>query len=65
MDTNAMKKSKKNRSWVVTCICEVVKKLVCEGCTEDEARKNPFDYAVDETEVAQNDWRVTEVEENR
>jgi len=43
--------------------CVVTKMVYCEGCTEEEARENPFDWASDENEIDQEDWEVLSVEE--
>lgn len=45
--------------------CTVTKHVYCEGCTQEEARSNPFDHAVDELEIEQVDYKVTDVQENR
>lgn len=49
-------------NWVVRVRCTVIKAIRCEDCTEDEAREDPFDHAVDETEVSQEDWEIESVE---
>lgn len=41
----------KNKSWIVTLNCKVKKSVVCNHCTEEEARKDTFRYAVEETEM--------------
>ena len=48
-------------SFVVTVDCKVRKIVTCEGCTEEQARANPWDYAVDETEIEQMDWEVVAI----
>jgi hypothetical protein len=48
--------------WIVTMKCTVTKSVACENCTEEEARNNPFDFAVNEQEVNQHDWEVKRVE---
>jgi len=50
-------------AYLVRMRCVVIKHVYCEDCDEEEARHNPFDHAVDETEVDQVDWEVTSVEE--
>lgn len=47
--------------WLVRVRCVVVKGVVCEDCTKEEARTNPWDHAVCEEEIEQIDWDVTEV----
>ena len=59
-----MAKAKKG-SWVVQMKCTVTKTVVCEDCTEEDARTDPFEYAIDEQETSQIDYEVTSVEENR
>lgn len=54
----------KKGSWEVIVVCSVRKSIICENCTKEEAEKNPFDYAVDETELEQIDWDVERVKEN-
>ncbi len=44
--------------------CTVTKEVICEGCTEEEARNSPFDHATDETETGMNDWTVDKVAPN-
>lgn len=41
--------------------CVVEKVVTVEGCTEEQARANPWDYAVDEREDCQVDWKVLSV----
>jgi hypothetical protein len=59
-----MSKRKDKGSWIVTMRCTVTKEVVCENCTEEEARDNPFEHAVSEEEMGQEDWEVTHVEPN-
>jgi hypothetical protein len=47
--------------WIVRARCVIVKQIVCENCTEEEARDDPWEHAVDETEIEQIDWDVTQV----
>ena len=47
--------------WIVRVRCVMVKEIVCEDCTKEEARANPWAHAIDETELEQIDWDVTEV----
>ena len=56
---------RKNGSWIVILNCSVTKQVICENCTEHEAEENPFDHAIDETEISQEDWEVLEVKENK
>lgn len=54
----------KSGNWIVKMRCSVEKEVVLANCTEEEARTNPWDYAVEERELGQNDWEVTSVEPN-
>ena len=56
-------KKQQKQQWSVRLRCVVNKEVTCEGCTEEEARTNPWRYAVDEQEIDQSDWEVTSVEE--
>jgi hypothetical protein len=51
------------RNWTVTVECKVQKSVDVENCTEEEARANPWDFAVNEVETDQIDWHVTNVKE--
>lgn len=48
--------------WIVKVECRVIKQIICSDCTEEQAEESPFDYATDEMEVEQIDWRVLDVE---
>jgi len=54
----------KKGNWVVTMICEIKREVYCENCTENEARSEPFKYAVDERDIELTDWRVDCIERN-
>ncbi len=54
----------KKQSWIVTMRVTVEKLIITDECTEAEARDNPWDFAVDEQENQQIDWKVTSVEPN-
>lgn len=58
-------KQPQKSSWIVRMRCEVVKEVVCDDCTEEEAETNPWDHAVEEREQGQYDWTVLDVKENR
>lgn len=58
-----MKKGEKGE-WIVRMKCEVTKEVVCENCTEQEAREEPWEHAISEEELTQIDWKVTQVERN-
>jgi hypothetical protein len=51
-------------TWIVNMTCIVTKEVICEGCTEEDARNNPFDYAVTEEETNQISLEVNSVEPN-
>jgi hypothetical protein len=61
-----MARAKKERkgTFIVTMYCEVTKEVVVEDCTRSEAENNPWEYAVDESEIEQIDWKVTKVVES-
>lgn len=61
-----MKKSQKSQksSWIVRVQETVIKELVCLGCTEDQAKNDPFLYADSENEIGSIDYEVIRVEEN-
>jgi hypothetical protein len=52
---------KKHKQVIVTMRCTVTKEVVCENCTEEEARNAPWDHAVDERELGQEDWEVRSI----
>ncbi len=49
--------------YIVKLRCVVTKQVTYDGCTEDEAEKDPFEFAVDEVEVDQHDWQVIDIQE--
>lgn len=55
---------KKKGNWIVRMKCEVTKDVLVSNCTEDEARKTPWEFATEEIEVEQCDWKVTDVTPN-
>jgi len=55
---------KKKQSWIVTVRCIIIKEIETDNCTAEEARKNPFDHSVNETELEQQDWYVDNIEPN-
>lgn len=52
------------KSWVVKVECTVNREVICENCTESEARENPFDYAISERDIDMPDWDVKSVKPN-
>lgn len=59
------KQSKADSSWVVVMTCTVRKEVVCDGCTEDEARSDPWSHARSESDIEKIDWKVDSVHENK
>lgn len=53
-----MAKKPKKQNFVVRMRCVVYKDVFLENCTEEEAKTNPWDYAVDELETDQIDWQI-------
>lgn len=58
-----MAKKKPKASWEVAMTCTVMKIVICENCTEQQARESPFEHAVDELETGQIDWEVDSVKQ--
>jgi len=56
--------SDEKKNWIVTVECVVKKKLYLEDCTQEQATKEPWDYAVDEEEYEQTDWTFIGCEPN-
>ena len=44
--------------------CVVIKDIVTSDCTKEEAETDPFEYADDENEIEQIDWKVLKVKRN-
>lgn len=51
-------------SWVVRVKCVILKEVICENCTREQAESEPFEHAVEECEVDQMDWEVQRVTSN-
>ena len=49
--------------FIVTVECLVKKELHVSGCTEEQARNEPWDHCKNEREIHMMDWRVERVEE--
>lgn len=60
----ALEHPSSEKQLLVTVRATVTKQVTVEGCTEDEAAKDPFRYAVDEMETEQIDWEVIDVRES-
>jgi hypothetical protein len=41
--------------------CKVTKEVYCVNCTEEQAKSDPFEHAVDEIEIDQIDYDVLSV----
>ena len=54
-----------NKQYSVKMRCVVTKLVTVEGCTEEQARNNPWQFAVDEVETDQEDWKVLSVKEDK
>ncbi len=48
-------------NWVVRIRATVLKDVYCTGCTEAEAREQPYEHVEDEEEVDQEDFEVLSV----
>lgn len=59
-----MAKKQKTGSWIVRMKCTVIKDVVCDGCTEEQAESNPYDYSIEENEIEQTDYEVLSVKPN-
>lgn len=51
-------------SWIVTLEVTVRREIICDDCTEDEARALPYEFAVDEQDKEQIDWKFIRIEPN-
>jgi len=54
----------KTKRWIVRVECIVNKEVICDNCTEDQARNNPFEFASNERELGVVGWNVDSVEPN-
>lgn len=59
-----MKIKDTNPDWIVTVEAIVKKEIVVSGCTEEQARNDPFRYATQERELGQSDYEVLTVTPN-
>lgn len=58
------KKKPARRSWIVRIRCTVIKEIVTDDCTEDEAHADPFAHSVEENHLEHEDWDVLSVKPN-
>jgi len=49
--------------YAVKLRCVVEKMVTCDNCSKEQARKEPFEHAIDEFESDQIDWQVVSVQE--
>lgn len=49
------------KSWIVRMECVVIKDVYVEDCTEEQARKEPFEHATDECELEMIEWEIKSV----
>lgn len=59
-----MAKGKKG-SWVVKLRETILKEVICENCTEQEAQDDPHRHSVDSRELSLEDWEVLRITENK
>lgn len=59
-----MAKRKPKGSWIVRVKVVSIRELVCDDCTEEQARDNPYDHAVSDDEVHQEDWQIQDIKPN-
>ena len=62
----AKTKAAKKGSWIVEVRVEVTQEVICEGCTEDEARDDPWQYesSTGPRDLELHNWEVLKVEPN-
>ena len=53
------------KQFTVRMRCTILKIVTCEDCTEEQARDEPFEHAVDEHEADQIDYEVLSVTEDK
>lgn len=53
------------KQFIVEMRCVVTKSVVCECETEEQARSDPWEWAVDERETEQVDWTILKVTEDK
>jgi hypothetical protein len=51
-------------SFVVKMKCTVIKEVICDDCTEEQATEQPWEHATQEQELEQTEWEVLDVKEN-
>ena len=56
--------SKKKGSWIVRVEVTGDRELVCDNCTEEQARDDPYNHVVSEKDYGVTDYRVISVNPN-
>jgi len=51
------------KEFEVEVLCQIRKRVTCLCETEEQARENPWEHAVDESELYMYDWEVRSVKE--
>lgn len=51
-------------NWLVRVEKTVIVDVLCVNCTREEARENPFAFAIDEQDCELTDWEVLSVSED-
>lgn len=51
------------KQFLVYMTCTVQKQVLVECETKEEAEENPWDHAIDEMEISQDDWEVTDIKD--
>jgi hypothetical protein len=63
MPTRCKRRKEMSKTFIVEMVCQVRKSVTVECDDEDTARENPWDFATDEVEIDQMDWKVVNIEE--
>lgn len=58
------KKEPEPRGWIVRMKVTKYVDVVCDDCTEEQARAEPFEHAVEEMDQETLDWEVQSVRPN-
>jgi hypothetical protein len=59
---NKVGKAKRKGRWKVKVRCIVMKELILDNCTIEQANDCPWDFAESEEDLDQEDWEVITVE---
>jgi hypothetical protein len=52
-----------SKTFIVEMVCQVRKSVTVVCDDEDTARENPWEFATNEMEIDQIDWKVVNIEE--